>query len=192
MPAEAPLCFCLSSRFLEATFGHRADWIYADANWIPACETCFDPVAAWNTSPEGALKSWLWFAAYDAFDPSYLLACGELADYRADSAVTDEDAAIETDVSYAAFAAWAGRFMSEEAALPLPWVFAEGEDGRLILRRAETDSGIDWGKLGIRAVTAGEKGVYTADLGAASAVFNVSETEEGLYRIETVTLTPNS
>ena len=31
---------------------------------------------------------------------------------------------------------------------------------------------------------------YTADLGAASAVFTVAE-DEGLYRIETITLTPN-
>ena len=190
MPAAAPLCFCLSARFLEMTFGHSPHGIFADAQWIPACETCFDPVTAWNATPEGALKSWLWFAAYDAFDPTYLLACGDLAAFRADAAVSDEDAQIETDISYADFAAWAGRFMSEDAATLLPWVFAEGADGELILRRAETDSGIDWGKLAIRSVSAGENGVYTADLGAASADFTVTESG-GLYRIETITLTEN-
>ena len=188
MPADVPLCFCLSARFLEMTFGHSPHGIFADAQWIPACETCFDPVAAWNATPEGALKSWLWFAAYDAFDPTYLLACGDLADYRADTAVSDESERLIPSVSYAALAAWAGRFMGEEPALLLPWGFAEGGDGELILRRAETDSGIDWGKLAIRSVTAGENGVYTADLGAASAVFTVTESG-GLYRIETITLT---
>ena len=188
MPADVPLCFCLSSRFMEATFGHRADWIYADANWIPACENCFDPVSVWNATPEGALKSWLWFAAYDAFDPGYLLACGDLAAFRADAAVSNESVQIETDISWADFAAWAGRFMSEDAATQLPWVFAEGADGKLLVRRAETDSGIDWAKLTIRSVTAGENGVYTADLGAASAAFTVTESG-GLYRIETITLT---
>lgn len=191
MPADVPLCFCLSSRFMEATFGHRADWIYADANWIPACETCFDPVSTWNTTPEGALKSWLWFAAYAAFDPTYLLACGELADFRADAAVSDELGQLETEVFYAEYAAWAGRFMSEDAATQLPWVFAEGADGKLLVRRAETDSGIDWAKLAIRSVSAGENGAYTADLGAASAVFTVSKNEAGLYRVETLTLTEN-
>ncbi len=191
MPAEVPLCFCLSSAFLETTFGHRADGIYADTEWIPACETCFDPVSAWNATPEGALKSWLWFASYDAFDPTYLLACGDLTDYRADTAISDDSAQIESDVSWEDFFAWAGRFMSEDAALLLPWVFAEGEDGKLTVRRAETDSGIDWAKLGIRSVSAGENGVYTADLGGAKLTFTVSRTDDGLYRIETITVTAN-
>ena len=187
MPAEVPLCFCLSSRFMETTFGHRADGVYADAQRIPACDTCFDPVSAWNATPEGALKSWLWFAAYDAFDPAYLLACGGLADYRADAAVSDESVQLDTDISYAAYAAWAGRFMQEDAALLLPWGFAEGEDGGLILRRSDTDSGIDWAKLEIGSVTE-ESGVWTADLGGVTATFTVSQTEEGLYRIETIKL----
>ena len=188
MPAEVPLCFCVSSRFLETAFGHRADGIYANADRLPACETCFDPASAWNATPEGALKSWLWFAAYDAFDPGYLLACGDLAAFRADAAVSDESAQPDLDVSWAAYAAWAERFMSEDAATLLPWVFAEGADGKLLVRRAETDSGIDWAKLTIRSVSPGENGVYTADLDAASAVFTVTETG-GLYRIETITLT---
>lgn len=187
MPAEVPLCFCLSSRFMETTFGHRADGVYADAQRIPACDTCFDPVSAWNATPEGALKSWLWFAAYDAFDPAYLLACGGLADYRADAAVSDESVQLDTDISYAAYAAWAGRFMQEDAALLLPWGFAEGEDGGLILRRSDTDSGIDWTKLEIGSVTE-ESGVWTADLGGVTATFTVSQTEEGLYRIDTIKL----
>ncbi len=187
MPAEVPLCFCLSSRFMETTFGHRADGVYADAQRIPACDTCFDPVSAWNATPEGALKSWLWFAAYAAFDPAYLLACGGLADYRADAAVSDESVQLDTDISYAAYAAWAGRFMQEDAALLLPWGFAEGEDGGLILRRSDTDSGIDWAKLEIGSVTE-ESGVWTADLGGVTATFTVSQTEEGLYRIETIKL----
>ena len=146
-------------------------------------------MSAWNTTPEGALKSWLWFASYADFDPTYLLACGDIADYRTETAASDEDTQIETDLSYAAVAAWVGCFMGEDAAQLLPWSFAEGADGNLILRRAESDSGIDWAKLEIRSVSAGENGVYTADLGDASAVFTVSKTAEGLYRIETVSLT---
>ena len=188
MPADVPLCFCLSSRFLETTFGHRTEGIYADPARIPACENSFDPVSAWNTTPEGALKSWLWFAAYEAFDPAYLLACGGLADYRTEAAASGERAQIDTEISYADYAAWAGRFMDEAAAALLPWSFAEGADGRLVIRRSGTEPGVDWAGLVIRSVTETD-GVYTADLGAASAVFTVSQSDDSLYRIETIELT---
>lgn len=187
MPADVPLCFCLSSRFLEATFGHRTEGIYADPARIPACETCFDPVSAWNTTPEGALKSWLWFAAYDAFDPTYLLACGGLADYRTEAAASGERAQIDTEISYADYAAWAGRFMDEAAAALLPWSFAEGADGRLVIRRSGTEPGIVWADLEIRSVTETD-GVYTADLGAVTATFTVTQQDDDLYRMESIEL----
>lgn len=187
MPADVPLCFCLSSRFLEATFGHRTEGIYADPAWIPACETCFDPVSAWNTTPEGALKSWLWFAAYDAFDPTYLLACGGLTTYEKETAASDDSVQIDTELPYADYAAWAGRFMSEEASRHFPWRFSEGEDGRLTIWKSETEPGIVWADLEIRSVTETD-GVYTADLGAVTATFTVTQQGDDLYRMESIEL----
>ena len=188
IPADMPLCFCLSSRFFETTFGHSASGVYEDAEKLPACETCFDPVSAWNMTAEGALKSWLWFAAYDAFDPIYLLACAGLTDYRADAG--DSEAETRTaDIPYAEFAAWVGRFMSEDAMDCLPGLFLEGEDGDLVIRKPETETGINWAKLQLVSVTETEGG-YAADLGTAAAVFTVSRNDDGLYRIETVALTP--
>lgn len=188
VPADVPLCFCLSSRFFETTFGHSATEIYGDPEKIPACEKCFDPVSAWNTTPEGALKSWLWFAACEAFDPVYLLAGAGLTDYRADAGDSDEETRI-TDVPYADFAAWSGRFMSRDAMDCLSDLFFEGEDGRLHVRRKETETGIDWAKLQLVSVTETD-GVYTADLGDGSAAFTVSQSGDGLYRIETIALAP--
>ncbi len=72
-----------------------------------------------------------------------------------------------------------------------PVQFSETEDGKLLLRQREADYGIDGTRLEIRSVTPAADGSYTADLGDASAVFIVSKNEEGLYRIETITLTPN-
>ena len=190
MPAAVPLCFCLSSAFLETTFGSEAAGVCGDPAWIPACETCFDPVAAWNTTPEGALKSWLWFAAYDAFDPTYLLACGGLATFSTEAAASDGAAEPDPAVSWADYAVWADRFMGGDAARLLPWRFSEGADGRLVIRRAETEGGIDWSGLQIRSVSEAG-GVYTADLGPMTAAFTVSQTEDGLYRVETLSLTSN-
>jgi hypothetical protein len=42
--------------------------------------------------------------------------------------------------------------------------------------------------LEIRSVTPEADGSYTADLGGVTATFTVSQTEEGLYRIETIVL----
>ena len=69
-----------------------------------------------------------------------------------------------------------------------PVQFAETEDGKLLLRRWEADNGIDSSKLEIRSVTHEADGSYTADLGGVTAVFTVSQTDGGLYRIETVEL----
>ena len=77
--------------------------------------------------------------------------------------------------------------MDEAAAALLPWRFAEGADGRLIIRKADTDSGIAWAKLRIVSVTE-ESGVYTADLGAVTATFTVTQQGDDLYRMESIEL----
>ena len=92
------------------------------------------------------------------------------------------------DVPYSDYAAWAERFLGGDALEPV--LFSETEDGKLLLRMEKTDSGLDWSKVKLGSVAAGADGSYTADLGAASAVFNVTE-NAGLYRVETITLTPN-
>ena len=78
--------------------------------------------------------------------------------------------------------------MSEEAARPFPCQYSASEDGRLTVTLSQTAPEIDWAKLTVRSVTE-ENGVYTADLGGVTATFTVSQTAEGLYRIETLDLT---
>ena len=96
----------------------------------------------------------------------------------------------EMDIPYADYAAWADRFMSPEAQDLFPVRFFEAEDGRLIARKSETDNRSAWLNTELRSVSAGEGGVYTADLGTMTLRFTVSQAEAGLYRIETVSQIP--
>ncbi len=187
MEADVPLCFGFSSSAMQSLNGNKPVDIYADAKRIPVCEHGFDPVSAWNGNPEGALRSWLWFGAYNVFHPLYLLAYADL--WTPDTVVTPSaDGTRGTaEISWTDFAAWAGRFMSEDAARPFFYQYSASEDGMLTVAIPQTPPEIDWAKLTVLSVTE-ENGVYTADLGGVTAVFTVSQTDEGLYRIETVEL----
>ena len=188
--APYPLFFGLSTDVLQVISGNKLTDEYTDETLVPGCGTCFDPVSAWSTSPEGALRSWLWFGAYDAFDPSYLLMYAGLMTKETGVTPSADGTRADLDIPWADYAAWAGRFLGEDAQGLFPVVFFEGEDGKLAARKTETDSGIDWSGLQIRSVS-GADGVYTADLGALTLTFTVSQTEEGLYRVETVEQTSN-
>lgn len=183
------LCFGLSTDALQTLGRYQLTGAYTDETLIPACEACFDPVAVWNGSPEGALKSWLWYAVKAETLPVYLLTCSGMANpgWKVEEGENGEGI---TDLPYGPFLDWTLRFMSEGcAARFIPSRYRSTEDGYLSILPGEDGSGIDWGALAVRSVTA-KDGTYTADLGAASAVFTVSE-ESGVYRIETIDVTPN-
>ena len=185
----APVFCGLSEEVLTVVGGHKRTGEYTDASMLPPCDACFDPAAAWNRSPEGALRSWLFYASFAAMDPSYLLLYAGLMTPETGFTVSADNMEAVVDTPYADYAAWAGRFLGGDALGSVQ--FSETEDGKLLLRLDETGSGIDWSRVTLVSVTAGADGSYTADLGAASAVFTVSKNEEGLYRVETITLTPN-
>lgn len=185
----APLIgFCVSSETMQLWGGNKPTGEYTDAALIPACETSFDPVTAWNATPEGALRSFLWFAAYDALNPTILLLQAGLLTRETKSTPAEDGVSASTDIPYADFAAWADRFMSEEARAEFPIRFSETEDGGLFLQKSETDTRDFWRALALHAVTDNGDGSYRADLGAASAVFTVSQNADGLYRIESIEL----
>ena len=184
----APVFCGLSEEVLQIVGSHTRTGEYTDESMLPACDACFDPVAAWNGSPEGALRSWLLYASFAAADPSYLLLYAGLITPETAYTLSDDHTQAVVDVPYSDYAAWAERFMGGDALEPVR--FSETEDGKLLLRMGETGSGIDWSRVKLISVAVGADGSYTADLGAASAVFTVTE-DEGLYRIETITLTPN-
>ncbi len=186
---RTPLFCGLSEEVLNALGRHQRTGEYTDDSMLPSCKRCFDPAAAWNGSPEGALRTWLLYASFVAAEPSYLLLYAGLMTPETGFTVSADNREAVVDIPYAEYAAWAERFLGGDILGPVQ--FSETEDGKLLLRRWEGDDGIDGTGLEIRSVTLETDGSYTADLGAASAVFTVSQNAEGLYRIETITLTPN-
>ena len=185
------VAFALSFDTMQMIGGNKPTGEYTDETMLPACETNFDPVTAWNATPEGALRSFLWFAAYDALDPTILLLQAGLLTRETKSTPAEDGVSASTDIPYADFSAWADRFMREEARAEFPIRFSEAEDGGLFLQKSETDTRSFWRSLKLRSVTDNGDGSWSADLGAASAVFTVSQNPDGLYRIETIALTPN-
>ena len=185
--ADIPLCFCESAEAMEISFAHRPTGEYDNAELIPACERGFDPASAWNDTPEGALRSWLWYSAYLNCYPSSLLAHSGLWTKQTELRNSVDGTVVVLGIPYGDFAAWIGRYTGEDAAGNFSAVFSETGDGLLSVRMPEPD-GVDWGKLDIRSVTENGDGSFTADLGSLSAVFTVSKTDEGLYRIESIQL----
>lgn len=182
------VAFALSFDVMQTVGGNKPTGEYTDSTMLPACEAAFDPVSAWNATPEGALRSWLWFGVYDAVEPVYLLMQAGLMTPETEVSPSADGMEAVLDIPYADYAAWADRFMSPDAQDLFPVRFSEAEGGGLIVRKAETDNRSDWLNAELRSVSAGEDGVYTADLGTMTVRFTVSQTEEGLYRVETVTL----
>ena len=182
------VAFALSFDTMQMIGGNKPTGEYTDAALVPACETNFDPVTAWNATPEGALRSFLWFAAYDALEPSFLLMQAGLLTRETKSTPAEDGVSASLDIPYADFSAWADRFMAEAARAEFPFRFSEAENGGLFLQRSETDTRDFWRSLTLHSVSDNGDGSYRADLGAASAVFTVSQRDDGLYRIESIEL----
>ena len=183
----APVFCGLSEEVLQVVGSHTRTGEYTDETMLPACDACFDPVTVWNDSPEGALRTWLLYASFAAADPSYLLLYAGLMTPETGFTVSADNREAVVDTPYADYAAWAERIMGCDTLGPVR--FSETEDGKLLLRKAEAE-GIDGSGMKLVSVSAEADGSFTADLGAASAAFTVSQNAEGLYRVETITLTP--
>lgn len=187
---ELTTCFGLSAEVLSLMGKYQLTGTYADEGLLPACESCFKPAAVWNTTPEGALKSWLWYAQRTETVPAYLLFCSGLVTTES-TLVEQEDGTGATNLPYREFLDWSLGFMTEDcAAAYLPAYFFKTEDGMLGLQPRREQSAIDWKTVEIRSVSAGADGAYSADLGGASAVFTVRQGEDGLWRIDAMNLTP--
>ncbi len=184
-----PIFFGIPSFALSIIGGHRLTGDYDNNALIPACESSFDPVTVWNGTPEGALKSWLWYAAQAETFPANLLLCSGLGNAETQYVLL-EDGSAATDLPYETFYAWTLRFMSEDcAARFIPAIFRRTEEGGVSLR-LPAQSDLNLNSLIVDSFTENADGSRTADLGAASAVFTVSQNDDGLYRIESIELTP--
>ena len=182
------IAFGLSSETIYDMGRNQPTGDYTDASLIPACEANFDPVTAWNETPEGALRSWLWFAAYDAMNPAFLLMQAGLMTPETQVSPSQDGISAVLDLPYADFTAWADRFMSEAARGDFPIRFSETEEGGLWLQKSETDTRSLYLSMSLGDVADSGDGTWTADLGAATADFTVSQNADGLYRIETIEL----
>ena len=79
--------------------------------------------------------------------------------------------------------------MSEDcAARFIPAIFRRTEEDGVSLR-LPAQSDLNLNSLIVDSFTENADGFRTADLGAASAVFTVSQSDDGLYRIESIELT---
>ena len=187
-PGRPAIAFGLSSEAMYLMGRNQPTGDYTDASLIPACEANFDPVTAWNGTPEGALRSWLWFAAYDALEPSLLLMQAGLMTQETKVTPSQDGISAAVDLPYADYSAWADRFMSEAARADFPIRFSETEEGGLWLQKSETDTRSLYLSLSLGDVSDNGDGTWTADLGAATADFTVLQGAEGLYWIETIEL----
>ena len=190
MDMDLPIFFAVSEHALQMLGRHTPTGEYTDTPLIPSCEDCFDPVAVWNGTVEGALQSWLWYAGYAQNFPAYLL----LALGLPLEALEQPDASgyAKCNVAYAAFLERTEDFMTADCFLSLlaPDRFCE-IDGLLAANMAAAWSAPVYH---LASVSVPNNGVYTAALETADgttaqAEFTVEQVG-GLYRIVTITFTP--
>lgn len=180
----APVCFALSDQALFAINQcHRSGSAVQDGR-LPVCERSFDPAAAWNDSPAGALRSYLWFAAIAGQMPDYVLAVCNLDLSEIGGAKADADGWVTLPLDYEAFLDWAYAYMTPDcwAAHFSPVPFHE-ENGQLCLLAAESP-GVGYTVDTIEALADGSflAQLTAADGSTATASFTVEEAD-GRYRI---------
>ena len=186
-PLPVPIFFALSERAMCSMGGNCRTNHYADAELIPACESSFDPVSAWNDTPEGAMRSFLTFYDLAFAWPEYMLAANDLApdEWSREEA---EDGFYILPVSYEGFFARAQEYMSKDCFESCFARFYRDISGSLAVRYATSEDGIELFQL-LRVVEQGD-GSFSAELaradGSTLTVPFAVEESEGRYRIKQI------
>ncbi|MBR3099196.1 MAG: hypothetical protein IKH18_06465 [Clostridia bacterium] len=183
-PEGEPGMFALSAKTMAffGTYSMTGD--YANNPLIPECPVNYDPAAAWNGTPAGALRSWLWFAAYAEHQPVFLAVASGVTEEELMKAAPGPDGLPVIPHPFEDFRAWALTYMTEECFEEhYASEFPPSADGGIAFRARPESQPVR--RCAGEAVC--EDGVYTAgvvtDDGAeAKAVFTVEETD-GRYRI---------
>ena len=162
---------------------------YADEELIPACESSFDPVSAWNGTPEGAMRSFLTFYDLALASPEYMLTANDLAPDEW-SRVEAEDGFFILPVSYEGFLARVREYMSKDCFESCFARFYRDIDGSLAVRYATSEDGVELYQL-LRVIEQGD-GSFSAELtradGSTLTVPFSAEESEGRYRIKEISL----
>ena len=186
-PLPVPIFFALSERAMCSMGGNCRTNHYADAELIPACESSFDPVSAWNDTPEGTMRSFLTFYDLAFASPEYMLAANDLApdEWSREEA---EDGFYILPVSYEGFFARAQEYMSKDCFESCFARFYRDISGSLAVRYATSEDGIELFQL-LRVIEQGD-GSFSAELaradGSTLTVPFAVEESEGRYRIKQI------
>ena len=159
------------------------------ASYVPACDRSFFPAEAWNNSPEGALRSYLWLYRFSSVFPrAFLVYAGLLR-------TTDEPLHVSSgkyaayDVEYEAFAELCDPFVTP--------VFFRKSFARNLYRESDgyleiySDYTIEplYRIVEVEPQGKGYKAQLVTSTGqSATATFTVEESE-GRYRIASISIT---
>ena len=188
-PLPVPIFFALSEKAMYSMGGNSRTNHYADEELIPACESSFDPVSAWNGTPEGAMRSFLTFYDLALASPEYMLTADDLApdEWSREEA---EDGFFILPVSYEGFLARAREYMSKDCFKSCFARFYRDIDGSLAVRYATSEDGVELYQL-LRVIEQGD-GSFSAELtradGSTLTVPFSAEESEGRYRITEISL----
>ena len=188
-PLPVPIFFARSEKAMYSMGGNSRTNHYSDPELFPACESSFDPVSAWNDTPEGAMRSFLTFYDLALAAPDYMLMANDLA---ADEWSREEaqDGFYVFPVSYEAFFDHTMEYMSEDCFESCFARFYRNLDGFLAVRYPTSEDGVELYQL--LRVTEQEDGSFTAELarfdGSTLTVPFSAEESEGRYRIKDISL----
>ncbi len=182
-PTPVPRFFGLSEQALYLLNGDRRTGEYNDDTMIPASVQSYDPTAHWNDTPEGALKSWLWFAGYAAQEPVYLIAALDLVTEDVQLEAPDAEGYLLSSISYADFSGKIAQFMTEDCFAA--W-FAKAyreKDGKLSLWQDRTGDPV-WELQSLREAGDAWNAVLLSSEGEQGEAALRFEVLDGRYRVE--------
>lgn len=183
-PLPVPILFALSEKTMYSLCGSYPTDRYTDEELMPACSRNFDPVSSWNSTPEGAMRSFMTYYDLAITAPEYLLAANDLSP---DEWSHEEagDGFYVLPVSYEDFLARTLEYMSETCFENCFGRFFRGIDGSLAVKYATAEDGIELYQL--FRVRAEEDGSLSAELlrkdGSTLTVPFSAEERGGHYRI---------
>ena len=184
-----PILFALSEETMYATAGNKPTEHYADEEVMPVCDRNFDPVSAWNETPEGAVRSFITYYDLAVTAPEFMLMANGLVPEEWSHEPAD-DGFYVLPVSYEDFLARTTQYMSEACFERCFGHFFRDIDGSLAVRYMTAEDNVTLYQFaGVRTEADGSlRAEFALRDGTTVAVpFSVEE-YEGRYRITEITL----
>ena len=187
--AELPRFFALSEQAMYMLILDQRTGEYRDDTMIPACEHCYDPAEHWNGTPEGALKSWLWFCNYESQMPMYLIPALDLLDTDVQSEGPDAAGFVTATIPYEKFSKKVAAFMTEDCFEA--W-FGEAfrEDGGNLAFCQNPTGGPVWSLESLKEDGEGYRATLSSKDGTQTEAKVTFEEQSGQYRVASFELLP--